>query len=361
VNVFVPANVVAAAAVVLGTALDEPVVLQGSGRSVVLRCRRAGSGDTVVVKAYQVAPTSRKSFGREVAGLGFSAPTGIGPALLAADPAFPLLVLEDLGSAPSLADLLLGPPSSGVADVLSGWAATCGRLAAWSAGRAGEFSGPAEVLDPLPSASHMLGWADVAAPDGLSREVASVGEFLLSEDHQVFSPGDLCPDNNLIVADEVRLIDFESAGFHSVFLDAAYFRMPFSTCWCVLRLPGPLAGALEATYRMSVCAAFPGLADDVVWQAGVRRAMAFWTLHTMSYLLDRAVTENRSMNQDEPKAPTTRAILRHRWRTLRDSLVAGGEFPALAEAMSRLLAATEQWQVAPLDVYPALTGWRPAR
>ena len=171
----------------------------------------------------------------------------------------------------------------------------------------------------------------------------------------MFSPGDLCPDNNLMTAQGVRLIDFESAGFHSVFLDAAYLRMPFSTCWCVLRLPAAVASALEEAYRTTVSAVYPELTADEVWQHGMRRAAAVWTLHAMSYLLDRSLDRDQSMNPDVAGAPTARALLRYRWQTLRDSLVAGNEFPALAEAMSALLAATSHWPVAALPVYPALT------
>jgi hypothetical protein len=162
------------------------------------------------------------------------------------------------------------------------------------------------------------------------------------------------PRQHLITAEGVRLIDFESAGFHPVFLDAAYLRMPFSTCWCVLRLPAAVASSLEDAYRTSVCAVYPDLAADEVWQHGMRRATAIWTLHAMSYLLERSLDEDRSMNPDVAAAPTARALLRYRWQTLRDSLVAGNEFPALAEAMSGLLAATSHWPVPPLPLYPAL-------
>jgi hypothetical protein len=363
-------DAVAAAAGVLGTALDGPVPLAGSFRSAVLRCRRSDDGSTVIVKAYPRTPAGRHTCAQEAAGLAFSSPTGASPALLAADPAFPLLVMEDLGSRPSLADLLLDPAASGVRQVLADWALTCGRLAAWStrpggraelarlyegyAGTGGE-SGTGGLGNAVRSAPGMLGWAGVAVPAGLDAEVAALDEFVAEGGYPVFSPGDLCPDNNLITAEGVRLIDFESAGFHPVFLDAAYLRMPFSTCWCVLRLPAPVASSLEDAYRTSVCAAYPDLAADEVWQPGMRRATAIWTLHAMSYLLDRSLDADRSMNPDVAAAPTARALLRYRWQTLRDSLVAGNEFPALAEAMSGLLAATAHWPVPSLPTYPALT------
>jgi hypothetical protein len=204
------------------------------------------------------------------------------------------------------------------------------------------------------STADMLGWVGVAAPTGLAAEVAELTELLDGDDYQVFSPGDICPDNNRVTADDVALIDFESAGFHSVFLDAAYLRMPFSTCWCVLRLPAELRASVEADYRGRVCAVYPDLADDAVWQPGMRRAMAAWTLFAMSFLLDRAVQADRAMNDAVAVAPSARELLRYRWRTLQSELAAADDLPALAEAMAGLLAATEHWQARSLSLYPAL-------
>ena len=105
----------------------------------------------------------------------------------------------------------------------------------------------------------------------------------------MFSPGDICPDNNLLTAAGVRFLDFEASGFHSVFLDAAYLRMPFSTCWCVFALPSGLGAAAEARYREQVCGIWPRLAEDAVWLPGVRRAVAAWTMSSMWWLLRRAI------------------------------------------------------------------------
>jgi hypothetical protein len=391
-DVFTPVRAVAAAGVALGVSLAQPpdgVDMGASGHSMVLRAVY-GDGGTVIVKAYAATPAGRTAFAREAAGLAFSAPTGIGPALLTADPAFPLVVLEDLGSAPSLAKLLLDRDVTGVREVLLEWVRTVGRLAAWSAtldsavdsaldsavdrgGRAeltrhySVYGGSAEpgwqqaLSRAVRSAAEMLGSAGVPVPSGLDAEVESLVTFLLADEYPVFSPGDLCPDNDMRTPAGVRLIDFEDACFHSVFLDAAYLRMPFSTCWCVLRLPVSVGAALEGTYRQMVAKAFPALAEDAVWQPGMRRATAVWTLHAMTYLLDRSLGEDRSMNADVPGAPTARALLRYRWQMLRNELAgaapvsAAAGLPALAEAMSGLLAVTEHWQAPPLPVYPAFS------
>jgi hypothetical protein len=87
----------------------------------------------------------------------------------------------------------------------------------------------------------------------------------------VFSPGDICPDNNLLTPDGLRMLDFEGASFHSVFDDAAYARMPFATCWFVYALPDGLAAEIEELYRAEVVRVFPDLADDRIWRPGYAR------------------------------------------------------------------------------------------
>ena len=168
----------------------------------------------------------------------------------------------------------------------------------------------------------------------------------------MFSPGDICPDNNMLTAAGIRFLDFESAGFHSAFLDAAYIRMPFSTCWCVFRLPAELTAAAEAAYRSAVCAVRPELADDAIWQCGVRRGVAAWTLSSMTWLL-RSAIEADEPTDPEAESPRTRQLIRYRWQLLAGELASAGELPAVTELMRALLAATEGWQAAELPLYPA--------
>ncbi|MCW2930170.1 MAG: hypothetical protein JWM19_1132 [Actinomycetia bacterium] len=168
------------------------------------------------------------------------------------------VVMSDLGRAPSLADALLGTGRDRAAQALLDWADACGRLVVAVAGREPEFtrlrrqyaggepddSSGAGLRERVLGVAERAALAGVAAPDGLAAELAAVAR----PDCLVFSPGDICPDNNLLTPAGVRFIDFEESGHHPAFLDAAYLRMPFSTCWCVFRLPPPAetAGANRA-------------------------------------------------------------------------------------------------------------------
>jgi hypothetical protein len=360
---------VKAASAVLGKPLSDPADLGGSERSAVLRCMLPGGG-SVVVKAYPETEAGRYACAAEAAGLEFTAtipPGEYAPRLLGVDREVPLVVMSDLGSAPSLADLLLGSLAADAGRAWMDWARTCGRIARVSADRPQQFArihaeyggGPGSrwLQRVVPTAAELVAPLGIEVPSGLAAELADV-VTCCADGYQVFSPGDICPDNNLITASGVRYVDFEDAGFQSVFLDAAYLRMPFSSCWCVLRMPPALAAEGEEAYRREVTAVFPGLASDARWDAGVLRGCAAWTIHAMSYLLDRALGADASMNDEAAAAPGRRQLLRYRWQTLGNQLAAAGQLPALAELMRSLLDATEHWQASALAIYPAFAARR---
>ena len=426
------AAVLAAASAALGDGLTGAAGLGGSKRSEVLRCR-ASAGSTVVVKSYPQDDEGAEGFTAEAAGLEFawlasagrasaglesagpqsagpesagSAPAGgleVAPRLLAADRDARVIVMSDLGDAPSLADVLLGTDRERARAALLAWTRACGELAVRTAGREPDLArlaaahrppatGPASADStggdrhggdqhggdrhggdrhgaPQDGAPHdgghwlrrrlaqipgLLDELALPCPPGLAGELAEVWDAVAPGRHDVFSPGDICPDNNLLTPAGVRFIDFESAEFHSVFLDAAYLRMPFSSCWCVFRLPAGLARDAEAGYRRRISGIFPELAGGDAWDRGVRAAQAAWTLHAMTYLLDRSVVADGPMIDDGRQAPTARQLLRYRWLRLRAELATAGQFPAIAALAAGLLAATERWQAPDLPRYPAL-------
>lgn len=159
--------------------------------------------------------------------------------------------------------------------------------------------------------------------------------------------------NNLLTDAGVRFVDYESAEYHSAFLDAAYLRMPFSTCWCCSGCAAA-SRSPETVYRGNVCGIHPDLASDEVWLPGLRRPTAAWTLHAMTYLLDGSVIADRPMIDDGRAAPTARQLLRYRWQRLLAELEPFGEMAALRAMADLLLAATQHWQVPSLPLYPAL-------
>ncbi|MFF4331348.1 hypothetical protein ACFYZT_33210 [Streptomyces sp. NPDC001591] len=350
--------IVRAAGELVGTELSGPVDLGGSARSTVLRCRTAGGG-SVIVKAFGNDPGSLRCFTAEAAGLSLAI---AGPEVLGVDPEVPLLVTADLGDAPTLADLLLGDDPAGAESGLLGWSRELGALAAASVHRRAELARlwsrydkgmPSWEDEPWTARNAadlpvLLGGAAIPCPAGLEEELSAIGTAGGGA-YPAFTPGDTCPDNCLITPAGPRLIDFEAACYQSVFLTAAYCRMPFSSCWCVFVLPPGLAAEMERAYRAEIVGVYPALAEDEVWEAGMRRATAVWTVDATVRLLPRVV-EDGPLHRTRRPVPTRRQLLAHRWRT------ATGleEFPALGETMRLLLREVAgAWEAAPLPLYPA--------
>jgi len=365
-------EVLAAASAAIGVPLADSHDLGGSERSAVRRCWTSDGG-TVVVKTYPDSAEGRESFAAEAAGLALTGDAGTGPRLLAASQPDRLIVMTDLGSGPSLADLLLGGSADAAAEAVLAWARACGELAVATAGREAELVSLLARHRIAPESGLAAHWLErrigeipeilaelsIPAPAGLAADLAEVATIVRFGRYPVFSPGDICPDNNLLAERRVMFVDYENAEFHSAFMDAAYLRMPFSTCWCVFRLPDSLQRSAERAYRDFVSRIHPDLRNDAVWHLGLRRAVAAWTLHAMTYLLDRALLADQPTIDDGRAAPTKRQLLRYRWRQLIDELAPvpgasiGPEFPALDALARQLLASTEHWQVADLPLYPA--------
>lgn len=342
-------ELLAAGGALLGTTLSDPADLVGGWRCTVLRCRTA-DGATVVLKQFADRPDALACFTAEAAGLQL---TRHGPQVLAADPATALLVLADLGSAPNLADVLTGGSAHDARAALLAWAAAYGTLAADAACREAELAELRARYDRGAEPGEEGDWiAELPAVlEALGVDGGCAGLELRLDEFPVFSPGDICPDNNLLFPDGMRVLDFEGADYHSVFLDAAYITMPFSTCWCVFRLPPAIVSEVDSAYRSHVTRLYPELADDGVWRDGVGRAVAAWTVGATAALGARAAEADQPLHPNRTPVPTMRALLRHRWQTLAD--LPGP--PAFADLAERLLAATVGWGVEPLPLYPAFS------
>lgn len=351
-------EIVSTASNLLGTQLSDPVDLGGSDRSVVLRARRADGG-TVIVKAYdRERADALRCFTAEAAGLAFS---GTGPGLVAADRDLAMTVMPDLGTWPSLADVLLGDDPDKATATLHEWARAYGRMAHDSLDRGAELDRlldvyatgePAEndarwIDEMVPAVRKAVADAGITAPDGWDEDLAALAA-LRELGPRVFSPGDICPDNNLLTDQGFRVIDFEGAGYHSAYLDAAYVTMPFATCWCVYRLPEGVAESVLGTYWREITGAAPTEAD----RAGIRLAQAAWTLDMGRYLLPNTAAGDRPMHRTR-KVASQREILRYRMRSLRDVLAVHGELPAIRKVCEDVLAYGDGWGTAELGLYPA--------
>ncbi|MFD8492112.1 phosphotransferase [Amycolatopsis sp. NPDC059657] len=267
--------------------LVDPEDLAGTGPATVVRARVASSPfslpKTLVIKHYPLPPTPGESdpFAQEA--VSYQLFTALAPEermcpeLLAHDARYRVLVLDDLGRAPTLRDKLWSAEARAAERALISWARSLGRLHASTASREADFNallrrlgGPVKGEDTTPVVAcaqvpamleEILG---VPTPDSVRQRAESSAENARSASYRAFSPIDLAPDNNLVTSSGVRFLDFERGRVRNALVDAAYLRLPFASSRNALALPAGMSEAMVAAWRAEVAGVWPALADDYV-------------------------------------------------------------------------------------------------
>jgi hypothetical protein len=185
--------------------------------------------------------------------------------------------------------------------------------------------------------SHDLPW-DTRVPDA----VAEVAAPLWDPDALVLTPGDACPDNNVIGQEGLRLLDFEFAELRHPAWDAAYLRVPWPSCWCAWQVPEGEADRAFAVFRDA--APDPAGFDDAV-----EVATLLWCLTSSSWFLASAL-EEVPHNADDDRKPGRRTMILGRL-ALASRLSGPAALTSYAAELGRVLE--ERWGPHPLAMAPA--------
>ncbi|NYG58248.1 hypothetical protein BJ980_001171 [Nocardioides daedukensis] len=355
-----------------GPAIDKGAALEVAARALgVPRLRSIGrrfggartdlwrvtdGAEQFVVKAYR--DSEGHAWRREGAGLAAVRGSGC-PELLALVEEPALVVMSDLGHGWSLADHLLGRDPEAAAGALRAWAVALAHLHVHTTDRTETFR--AHLGDDLPGSviageiaglpQRLTGLAaehDLPVVDDLAALLVEVAAPLEREERWVVTPGDTCPDNNLLVDGVVHLLDFEFAEVRHPAWDAAYLTVPWPTCWCAWQVPQRRAEAALATYRTGAAAhlpwiAEPGFDDDLV------AATLLWCLISSTMFLPGAL-DDEADNEDSAKRPGRRTMVLSRLE-----LASRLRGPAALTTYAGSLAAelTRRWGPHPLRTAPA--------
>ncbi|WP_027940767.1 phosphotransferase [Amycolatopsis taiwanensis] len=261
--------------------LAEPEVLTGSGPATVVRARIASSPfglpRTLVIKHYPAArPGLPDPFAQEAVSYqlftALSAEDRMCPELLAHHGPERVLVIEDLGRAPTLEDKLRGSDARVAERSLLSWARSLGRMHATTAGREADFDallrrlgGPVKQKKQTTAAPRelpdLLAELGVAMPAEVREFADHAWEQAPAGTYRAFSPVDLSPDNNLVTDSGVRFLDFERGQVRDALIDAAHLRVPFGSGADPQALPAGMCEAMIAVWRAEVSAIWPALAD----------------------------------------------------------------------------------------------------
>jgi hypothetical protein len=357
--------------------LSEPEDLGGSERSVVVRVRVSTSPfslpRTMVLKRY-VEPLDQHgdSFVREAASYqlftALASEDRMCPELFAHGPDSRLVVLEDLGGAPTLANKLLGDDARAAERALLSYSRSLGRLHATTAGREADFDALQRRLTP-PATKDPLAVDGAAAMEGLplllrdefgvttssaAHDCAERSRALLETGrHRAFSPSDSCPDNNLLTQRGVRFLDFEGGCVRNAIFDAAFLQVPFPSCGCAFALPPGMSDAMLAAWRAEVRVVWPDLDEDDVLIPRLLEAQLFWVWLT-TWQMFTVPASARVHSTSLGPTPKESQVLTHRWRRLALAARAAGVEP-VAEHASRVGEALRSRfdDAEPLPLYPA--------
>ena len=314
-------TLLSAAAAAAGLETLTPVArLEGHARNEVWRVRAGES--TYVVKAY-LDPVGQ-GWAREPAALEALGGTGTTPRLLGVRSDPRLVVLEDLGRSGHLADALLGRDPAVAGTALDGWVDAVAdlHLAGTDAvlsdfGRRLGARSPAAATHEMPTLLQAAAttYADLGdtlglpAPTGLLEALGDLTSGFVTP-LVGLTPGDACPDNNVVGQGGVRLLDFEGAEIRHLAWDVAYLTVPWPTCWCAWRLPTALADRAVGRYRNRVGARLPE-ARSAAFGTDLDLATLGWCLLGPAWFLPAALDEAVA---DEPlgTGPGRRTTLLHR-------------------------------------------------
>jgi hypothetical protein len=278
--------------------------------SRVARCALEAANDaappTVIVRMLRDDParSGPTRLRNEHAALEFLSAIGstLAPRFIAGDVTAGILVTEDLGTHPSLLDLLLGDDREAARQGLLAFARGLGALHAQTAGRSSAYAerrarlGPADpdpegltapgrVAESWRRVRDAVAQLSLPYPHGVDDDVDEIAGTLAAPGaYLALSSGDTSVVNCTVTNGVVRFFDFEAAGFRHALIDASVLRYPYPTGGPVWRLPREVADLVESAYREVLARACPAALDDASYERGMAAACAAWTIVRMARL-----------------------------------------------------------------------------
>jgi hypothetical protein len=274
----------------------------GEVRAIIIKATRSASYDPRSETAFRDSGLVKEWVA--TAFLAARAPgRGHGAALLAGDEAQGILIFEDLGAGlDSLAQPLLHGTPEEAERALMAYASALGRLHADAAACTEDHAQALHAAFPSARRSaprRLAQLEDIASKIGERIGGVPPHDDLAQIAQRLESPGawlslvhgDPCPDNALMSADGIRLIDFEFAAPGHALFDAVYWRMGFPTCWCAGRIPERVATRAETAYRAEICQVIEDASSDSTFRREMTFMAAAWLFECLSWRLDSALAE----------------------------------------------------------------------
>jgi hypothetical protein len=189
-----------------------------------------------------------------------------------------VIVLEDLGAAPQIDHILMGEDAAAAESALTAFVKTLAELHCLTAGHTDRYD---EIRQGLGSrvVRDYTGWikrfGERMEKEGFASAALSVeleacrSAFAEPGPFKVYTHGDPCPDNCLLIDGRLHLLDFEWGEVRHALIDGVYPWIHFPSCWCVNRLPDNLPEQLMHTYRTALAVGIREAEDDARFGPGL--------------------------------------------------------------------------------------------
>ncbi|NKB69877.1 MAG: hypothetical protein GKR89_22625 [Candidatus Latescibacteria bacterium] len=162
-----------------------------------------------------------------------------------------VVVMEDLGAGIKINDLLGKADPVSAEKGLVRLSETFGKMHALTIGKEDVYHRIRNRLGPRPdyTQDQIYRWmhdsyenacssVEVSLPAGFDKAICKVVEFYMHPGpFSAYIHGDPFPNNELLIGNRVRLMDFECGGFGHALIDGVFTRFHFPYCWRINRLP----------------------------------------------------------------------------------------------------------------------------
>jgi Phosphotransferase enzyme family len=251
-----------------------------------------------------------------------------------------VVVMTDLGSGPSVQELLIAEDWTSAEAGLIALASAAGTVHAARdfagfrpARRVPFLDGPLDSWNELFAAATDLGFP---SPARASADIEALAKALRGERFRGFTHGDLTPNNAAVVDGVARLFDFEGAGVRHLGIDAGCLRLSFPQYGHWAALPRPVLARMDQAYR-----GLPAVADDAAYEQLMTEGCLAWAVVRASRLRLIASTDQMVRRRTQIVHTLTAAT-----ETARPT----GLYPALAEWLDNLVDAMKtRWDEALLQ------------
>lgn len=375
--------IVAAAEQILSTVVDHSAQLtqvefisERGRRNLLLRCHcTSGTGlppSLIIkqVKANSYHPDNPNSwdtlrFFRDWVGAQFLSTLSDqyphSPRFYGGDRKLGFMILEDVPHHARLVESLLGGDSHQAERALLQYAACLAQLHVDTFGKAADFEALSKEVAPkaqfmresvdIPQQQRLLDSLGIQPESNWLHDLNMINDAMNDPgDFLAYVHADSCPDNVLDTGEGLRLIDFETGHFGHAFIDIAYGRMMFPSCWCANRLPHTVVQQMENTYRAILIQQRPSVESDSIFETALVKACGYWMLNTLTRHLESALRKNLNWG-----ISTTRQRILARLEAFTTTAQEFNQLPGLRGTTDKLLERLrQQWSDVPdLPLYPA--------